>query len=112
MVPLVGAGVAGNYAGVEVWWRPKHGSSRVRRYCVREEDLVGVLGFWECAERADGLGRERQRLWPRRHHGRRRCARGSAVKVVRALRRKVEERGMMSVLTVNLQSRPVGSGRR
>ena len=37
---------------------------------------------------------------------------GSAVKLVRALRRKVEERGMMSVLTVNLQSRPVGSGRR
>ena len=71
MVPLVGAGVAGNYAGVEVWRRPKHGSSRVRRYCVREEDLVGVLGVWECTERTDGLGRERQRLWPRRRHGRR-----------------------------------------
>ena len=36
---------------------------------------------------------------------------GSAVKLVRALRRKVEERGKMPVLTVNSQSRPMGSGR-
>ena len=37
---------------------------------------------------------------------------GSVVELVRELKRKVEERGKMSVLTVNSQSRPVGSGRR
>ena len=39
------------------------------RYSVQEEDLMGVLSFWECAERADVLGHERRQLWPRRRHG-------------------------------------------